>query len=176
MSNVAAGIASFGILLALLAVRVPIGVAMLAVGVGGFIWIQGLGPLLSFLKTTPFETFSNYSFSVIPLFLLMGNVASSTGLSARLFRGANALLGNLRGGVAMAAVAACAAFGTICGSSLATAATMGQVALPEMRRYGYSGGLATGTLAARGPPGGPGPPPIPPGAYAVPSAHKNPEV
>ena len=89
MSNVAAGLASFGILLALLAVRVPIGVAMLAVGVGGFIWIQGLTPLLSFLKTTPFETFSTYSFSVIPLFLLMGNVASSTGLSARLFRGAN---------------------------------------------------------------------------------------
>src|SRR4051794_41891476 len=126
MSNVAAGIASFGILLALLAVRVPIGVAMLAVGVGGFIWIQGLGPLLSFLKTTPFETFSNYSFSVIPLFLLMGNVASSTGLSARLFRGANALLGNLRGGVAMAAVGGCAALRPICGSSLGTPATMGQ--------------------------------------------------
>src|SRR5439155_1272433 len=109
MSNFAGGLVSFLVLLLLLALRVPIGVAMLAVGVGGFIWIQGLGPLLSFLKTTPFETFSNYSFSVIPLFLLMGNVASSTGLSARLFRGANALLGNLRGGVAMAAVAAAAA-------------------------------------------------------------------
>src|SRR3569623_1294859 len=96
ISNVAAGLASFGILLALLAARVP-------VGVGGFVWIQGLTPLLSFLKTTPFETFSNYSFSVIPLFLLMGNVASSTGLSARLFRGANALLGNLRGDAALAA-------------------------------------------------------------------------
>ncbi len=167
MSDVAAGVASFGILLALLAVRVPIGVAMLAVGVGGFIWIQGLGPLLSFLKTTPFETFSSYSFSVIPLFLLMGNVASSTGLSARLFRGANALLGNLRGGVAMAAVAACAAFGTICGSSLATAATMGQVALPEMRKYGYSGALATGTLAAGGTLGILVPPSIPLVIYAI---------
>src|SRR6476469_11190236 len=110
MSNGAAGILSFLLLLVLLALRVPIGVAMMAVGVGGFIWIQGLAPLLSFLKTTPFETFSNYSFSVIPLFLLMGNVASSTGLSARLFRGANALLGNLRGGVAMAAVGDCADF------------------------------------------------------------------
>jgi C4-dicarboxylate transporter, DctM subunit len=167
MSNIAAGLASFGILLALLAVRVPIGVAMLAVGAGGFIWIQGLAPLLSFLKTTPFETFSNYSFSVIPLFLLMGNVASSTGLSARLFRGANALLGNLRGGVAMAAVGACAAFGTICGSSLATAATMGQVALPEMRKYGYSGALATGTLAAGGTLGILVPPSIPLVIYAI---------
>ena len=167
MSEVAAGVASFGILLALLAVRVPIGVAMLAVGVGGFIWIQGLAPLLSFLKTTPFETFSNYSFSVIPLFLLMGNVASSTGLSARLFRGANALLGNMRGGVAMAAVAACAAFGTICGSSLATAATMGQVALPELRAHGYSGRLATGTLAAAGTLGILIPPSVPLVIYAV---------
>src|SRR3954451_3725192 len=167
MSDIVAGLASFGILLALLAVRVPIGVAMLAVGTGGFIWIQGLAPLLSFLKTTPFETFSNYSFLVIPLFLLMGNVASSTGLSARLFRGANALLGNLRGGVAMAAIGACAAFGTICGSSLATAATMGQVALPEMRKYGYSGALATGTLAAGGTLGILVPPSIPLVIYAI---------
>ena len=150
MSNFAGGLVSFLVLLLLLALRVPIGVAMLAVGAGGFIWIQGLGPLLSFLKTTPFETFAGYSFSVIPLFLLMGNVASGSGLSARLFRGANALLGHHRGGMAMAAVGACAAFGTICGSSLATAATMGQVALPEMRKYGYSGALATGTLAAGG--------------------------
>ncbi|HEU0158341.1 MAG TPA: TRAP transporter large permease subunit, partial [Hyphomicrobiaceae bacterium] len=150
MSNFAAGLSSFVLLLMLLALRVPIGVAMLAVGVGGFIWIQGLAPLLSFLKTTPFETFAGYSFSVIPLFLLMGNVASGSGLSARLFRGANALLGHHRGGMAMAAVGACAAFGTICGSSLATAATMGQVALPEMRKYGYSGALSTGTLAAGG--------------------------
>src|SRR3954452_4743631 len=167
MSNFAAGLVSFAILLTLLGLRVPIGIAMLAVGCGGFIWIQGLTPLLSFLKTTPFETFANYSFSVIPLFLLMGNVASSTGLSARLFRGANALLGNLRGGVAMAAVAACAAFGTICGSSLATAATMGQVALPEMRKYGYSGALATGTLAAGGTLGILVPPSIPLVVYAI---------
>jgi TRAP-type mannitol/chloroaromatic compound transport system permease large subunit len=131
MSNFAAGLLSFLLLLMLLALRVPIGVAMMAVGVGGFIWIQGLAPLLSFLKTTPFETFAGYSFSVIPLFLLMGNVASGSGLSARLFRGANALFGHHRGGMAMAAVGACAAFGTICGSSLATAATMGQVALPR---------------------------------------------
>ncbi len=167
MSNFASGLVSFAILLALLALRVPIGVAMLAVGCGGFIWIQGLTPLLSFLKTTPFETFSNYSFTVIPLFLLMGNIASTAGLSARLFRGANALLGHMRGGMAMAAVGACAAFGTICGSSLATAATMGQVALPEMRRYGYSGSLATGTLAAGGTLGILVPPSIPLVVYAI---------
>src|SRR4051794_34219086 len=167
MSNFAAGLVSFAILLTLLGLRVPIGIAMLAVGCGGFIWIQGLTPLLSFLKTTPFETFSNYSFTVIPLFLLMGNIASTAGLSARLFRGANALLGHRRGGMAMAAVGACAAFGTICGSSLATAATMGQVALPEMRRYGYSGSLATGTLAAGGTLGILVPPSIPLVVYAI---------
>src|SRR5262245_63161206 len=93
MSNFAAGLLSFVILLLALGLRVPIGVAMMAVGVGGFIWIQGLSPLLSFLKTTPFETFAGYSFSVIPLFLLMGNVASGLGLSERLFRVVKVLFG-----------------------------------------------------------------------------------
>src|SRR4029453_9793726 len=167
MSDVAGGAVSFVILLALLALRVPIGVAMLAVGCGGFAWIQGWGPLLSFLKTAPFDPFATFSFSVIPLFLLMGNVASTSGLSTRLFRGANALLGHYRGGMAMAAVGACAAFGTICGSSLATAATMGQVALPEMRKYGYSGALATGTLSAGGTLGILVPPSIPLVVYAI---------
>ena len=167
MSNFAGGMASFVILLGLLALRVPIGVAMLTVGAGGFIWIQGFKALLLFLKTTPFETFANYTFSVIPLFLFMGNVASGAGLSSRLFKGANALVGHFRGGMAMAAVGACAAFGTICGSSLATAATMGQVALPEMRKYGYSGALATGTLAAGGTLGILVPPSVPLVIYAI---------
>jgi C4-dicarboxylate transporter, DctM subunit len=167
MSNFTAGLFSFVILLGLLAVRVPIGVAMLAVGSGGFIWIAGLPPFMAFLKSAPFETFANYSFSVIPLFLLMGNVASSSGLSARLFRGANAILGHHRGGMAMAAVGACAAFGTICGSSLATAATMGQVALPEMKKYGYSGALSTGSLAAGGTLGILVPPSVPLVIYAI---------
>jgi C4-dicarboxylate transporter, DctM subunit len=167
MSNFSAGLFSFVILLGLLAIRVPIGVAMLAVGSGGFIWIAGYLPFLAFLKSAPFETFANYSFSVIPLFLLMGNVASSSGLSARLFRGANAILGHHRGGMAMAAVGACAAFGTICGSSLATAATMGQVALPEMKKYGYSGALSTGSLAAGGTLGILVPPSVPLVIYAI---------
>jgi len=167
MSGFAAGALSFAVLLALLATRVPIGVAMLAVGSGGFIWIAGLRPYLSFLKTTPFEGFASYTLSVIPLFLLMGNVAAGAGLSKRLFAGANALVGHYRGGLAMAAVSACAAFGTICGSSLATAATMGRVALPEMRKYGYAGGLATGCMAAGGTLGILVPPSVPLVIYAI---------
>ena len=167
MSNFSIGILSFCIMLGLLAVRVPIGVAMFAVGAGGFIYVSGLTPLLAFLKSTPFETFSNYSFSVIPLFLLMGNVASRSGLSARLFKGASAILGHHRGGMAMASVGACAAFGTICGSSLATAATMGQVALPEMKKYGYSGALSTASLAAGGTLGILVPPSVPLVIYAI---------
>jgi C4-dicarboxylate transporter, DctM subunit len=161
------GLASFGILLALLALRMPIGVAMLAVGSAGFIAIDGLPRYLSFLNETPYETLANPSFSVIPLFLLMGSLATVSGLSARLFQGAEALVGHLRGGLAMAAVLSCAAFGTICGSSLATAATMGQVALPEMRRYGYSGALSTGVLAAGGTLGILVPPSVPLVIYAI---------
>lgn len=167
MSNFAIGLSSFAILLALLALRMPIGVAMLAVGCGGLMLMAGPMAFLAFMKTTPYDTFANYSFSVIPLFLLMGNVASGSGLSARLFRGANALVGGFRGGVAMAAVVACAAFGTICGSSLATAATMGQIALPEMRKFGYSGALATGSLAAGGTLGILVPPSVPLVIYAI---------
>jgi len=167
MSNFSLGLTSFLVLLVLLALRVPIAVAMLAVGAGGYILIDGVRPFLAFLKSTPYETFGNYSFSVIPMFLLMGQVASGSGLSARLFRGANALIGHLKGGMAMAAVIACAAFGTICGSSLATAATMGQVAMPEMRKYGYSGALATGSLAAGGTLGILVPPSVPLVIYAL---------
>ncbi|WP_029029893.1 TRAP transporter large permease [Salinarimonas rosea] len=150
MSNVALGVLSFGILLGLLVVRIPIGVAMAAVGGIGFVYLSGLTPFLAYLKQTPWEVFANYSLSVIPLFLLMGNFAARSGLSANLYRAANGFLGHYRGGLAMSSVGACAAFGTICGSSLATAATMGRVALPEMRKYGYSGALATGSIAAGG--------------------------
>lgn len=167
MSNFALGVLSFAVMLGMLALRVPIGVAMMAVGAGGFVVVSGLSPFLSYLKGTPFEAMGSYSFSVIPLFLLMGNFASRSGLSASLFRAANAFLGHRRGGMAMAAVGACAAFGTICGSSLATAATLGQVSLPEMRRYGYSGALATGSLAAGGTLGILVPPSVPLVVYAI---------
>ena len=144
------GIIAFPVLFVLLALRLPIGLAMLLVGAGGTSLIAGWLPIFSVAKTSAWHLFSNYSLSVIPLFLLMGNFASRSGMSKSLFQFAGACLGHLRGGVAMAAVGACGGFGAICGSSLATAATMGKVALPELRRLGYSGSLSTGVLAAGG--------------------------
>ena len=142
---------SFPALLVLVLVRVPIAVAMMIVGFVGY-WIvrDNPLPLLKQLQNLTYGQFSNYSFSIIPLFLLMGQFASLSGMSASLFKAAEGFLGHRKGGVAMSGVGACAGFGAICGSSLATAATMGQVALPEMRRYGYPGSLATGSLAAGG--------------------------
>ncbi|MDO5530199.1 MAG: TRAP transporter large permease [Paracoccus sp. (in: a-proteobacteria)] len=150
MTGIAAGLTGFAVLLALMAVRVPIAVAMLTVGVTGYGLINGLAPLLAYLKTNSYYQFSTYSLSVIPLFVLMGEFATRAGMSRALYRAAAAFIGHRRGGLAMASIGGSAAFGAICGSSLATAATMGQVALPEMRRYGYSGALATGSLAAGG--------------------------
>ncbi len=151
MSNLELGIWSFPALLALIFLRVPIGLAMLLCGLVGTWLVMGTtAPILSRLKVETYSTFSSYSLSIVPLFLLMGQFASLGGMSQSLFRAANAFLGHRRGGVAMSAIGACAGFGAICGSSLATAATMTQVALPELRRYGYSGALATGTLAAGG--------------------------
>ena len=107
-------------------------------------------PILAQLKTLSYDTFSSYSLSIVPLFLLMGQFATKSGMSAALFEAASDWLGHRRGGIAMASVGACAGFGAVCGSSLATASTMGQVALPEMRKRGYSDALATGVLAAGG--------------------------
>jgi len=129
----------------------PIGLAMLVCGIGGTIWVTGGETVvLAKLKNETYSTFSNHSLSIVPLFLLMGQFATLGGMSTALFRAAETWLGHRKGGVAMASVGACAGFGSICGSSLATAATMGQVALPELKRYGYSGGLSTATLAAGG--------------------------
>lgn len=150
MTGIAAGLTGFAVLLGLMAIRVPIAVAMLATGIAGYGLMNGWLPLIAYLKTNSYYQFSTYSLSVIPLFVLMGEFATQAGMSRALYRAAAAFLGHLRGGLAMASIGGCAAFGAICGSSLATAATMGQVALPEMRRYGYSGGLATGSLAAGG--------------------------
>jgi len=148
--QLAIGLIGLGSLIALIAIRVPIAHSMLLVGATGFAVLSGPGILLSQLKTLVYSQFSIYDLSVLPMFVLMGNIASRSGLSRDLFRAANAWLGWMRGGVAMAAIAACAGFGAVCGSSLATASTMGQVALPELRRYRYSPELATGTLAAGG--------------------------
>src|SRR5210317_1403864 len=144
------GIIAFPVLFSMMAFRVPIGLSMLIVGCSGTILIAGWLPILSQVKTSAWHLFSNYSLSVIPLFLLMGNFAGKAGMSEALFKFTGACLGHRKGGVAMAAIGACAGFGAICGSSLATAATMGKVALPELRRLGYSGALSTGTLAAGG--------------------------
>ena len=131
--------------------RVPIGLGMFLVGFVGLVTITGDASLpLARLKSETFSTFSNYSLSIVPMFLLMGHFATLGGMSQALFKAAEGWLGHRKGGVAMASIGACAGFGAICGSSLATAATMSRVALPEMRRYGYAGGFSTATLAAGG--------------------------
>lgn len=140
----------FAAMLVLMALRWPIWAAMFVPGAVGYLWLSGLDPLLASLKGLTFARFSIYDLAVIPLFLLMGQLATQGGLSAGLFRAATAFIGHWRGGLAQASVLACAAFGSICGSSVATAATISQVALPEMRRYRYDGGFATATLAAGG--------------------------
>ncbi len=150
MSRFDIGLWMFAIVLILIALRMHVAIAMILVGGVGFAAISGWGPLLDTLKTMVFSKFSNYPLSVIPLFLLMGEFASKGGMSASLFRAARTWFGHWRGGVAVATIGGCAAFGAICGSSFATAATMAQVAGPEMRKLGYSGALATGTLAAGG--------------------------
>ena len=151
MTSLELGIWSFPLLLGLIFLRIPIGLAMLMIGFFGTWLVTGSWtPILAQLKSLTYDTFSSYSLSIVPLFLLMGQFATRGGMSQALFKAAETWLGHRRGGVAMAAVGACAGFGAICGSSLATAATMGQVALPELRRYGYSGALATGCLAAGG--------------------------
>jgi len=142
---------SFPVLLVLIFLRVPIGLSMLVLGLGGSWLVFGsAAPLLNSMKTLAYGTFSTHSLSIVPLFLLMGQFATLGGMSQALFKAAEAFIGHRKGGVGMAAVGACAGFGAICGSSLATAATMGQVALPELRRAGYSGGLSSGLLAAGG--------------------------
>jgi tripartite ATP-independent transporter DctM subunit len=150
LSNLSIGIALFGAMLALMAIRVPIAIAMFVPGAVGYGLISGWNPLLNHLKGAVFGRFSVYDLSVIPLFMLMGAFAMHGGLSKALFDFANGLLGRFRGGMAMAGVLACAAFGSISGSSVATTATIAQVAYPEMRRIHYSGRLATAALAAGG--------------------------
>jgi tripartite ATP-independent transporter DctM subunit len=144
------GLLGFVALLALIAIRVPIAYTMILVGLIGTSLLSGPAIVFSQLKDLAYAQFSNYDLTVLPMFILMGGLAYRCGLSYDLFRGANAWIGRFRGGIAMAALAACGGFGAVCGSSTATASTMGQVALPELKRYGYQPALATGTLAAGG--------------------------
>jgi C4-dicarboxylate transporter DctM subunit len=138
-------------LFALLAIGLPIGFSMAVTGfVGSTILLGELGPSLSLLGQTAYETTITYNLSVVPLFILMGYFASNSGLSESLFKACNTWLGHRRGGLGLATIGGCGAFAAVCGSSLATAATMTQVALPEMKRFNYADSLATGTIAAGG--------------------------
>jgi tripartite ATP-independent transporter DctM subunit len=151
LTNFEIGLLSFPALLLLIFLRVPIGLAMFTTGFVG-LWLTNGSAFMAMarLKTETFTTFSSYSLSIVPMFLLMGCFATLGGMSQALFKAAEAWIGHRKGGIAMAAIGACAGFGAICGSSLATAATMGRVALPELRQYGYAGGFSTATLAAGG--------------------------
>jgi tripartite ATP-independent transporter DctM subunit len=144
-------IIGFVSLFMLMLLRVPVGIAMGLVGVTGFGYMVGdWWPALKLLAQSPMRTATSAEFAVIPLFLLMGAFASSSGMSRELFRAANSFLGHLRGGLGIATIAACGAFAAICGSSVATAATFSSVAYPEMRRYGYPQSFSTGVVAAGG--------------------------
>ena len=144
------GISSLFVLIFLIIIRIPIAYAMILTGGIGIMSIDGVGTIFNQLKTLAYGQFSSYDLSVVPLFILMGALASRIGLSSALFAAANSWLSWLRGGSAMAAISACAGFGAICGSSIATASTMGRVALPELLKFNYSISLATGVLAAGG--------------------------
>ena len=169
MSGMAIGLTIFACLMFLLVFRIHVGIGMLFAGSAAFLAMNhgDFNALLFTLNNLAYARLSNYDLAVIPLFMLMGQFATNGGLSKALFRCAAAFIGHFRGRLAMAATGACAGFGAICGSSLATAATMGQVALSELRAHGYSGRLATGTLAAAGTLGILIPPSVPLVIYAV---------
>lgn len=151
MTSLEIGLYALPVMLVLILARVPIMLSMLMVGiVGQYLILGNWNPFFAQMKTVTYSTFSNYSLSVIPMFLLMGQFASRGGMSKSLFQVAKTFVGHRRGGLAQAAIVACGGFGAICGSSLATAATMGQVALPELRAHGYSNKLSTAVLAAGG--------------------------
>jgi TRAP-type C4-dicarboxylate transport system permease large subunit len=141
---------AFAILLAISFARVPIAFAMGIVGFAGFAVLRGVEPALGQLEKVAFATGLNYELTVLPLFILMGNFVTSARLSEDLYRVANSFLGHRRGGLAMATVVACGGFASVCGSSMATAATMAKVAMPSMRRYGYADKLAAASIAAGG--------------------------
>jgi C4-dicarboxylate transporter DctM subunit len=167
MSSLQIGATLFVSMLILMSLRVPLSAAMFIPGAIGYVAMAGESSLLNYLKGLAFARFSVYDLSVIPLFILMGQFATQGGLSRALFKFANSLVGHFRGGMAMASIYACAAFGAVCGSSVATAATLSQVALPEMRRHQYSGRLSTATLAVGGTLGILIPPSVPLVVYAI---------
>ena len=150
MNPVTVGIIGIVVLILIFLLRMPVGFAMAFVGFIGFSFLVSPEAGFSILARDVFHIFSSYSLTVIPMFVFMGSIAFASGMSRRLYDASYLLLGRLRGGLAMATVAACASFAAICGSTNATAAAMGRVALPEMKRYNYADSLATGSVAAAG--------------------------
>jgi tripartite ATP-independent transporter DctM subunit len=167
MSTDLIAVGGFVILFVLMLLRVPVGMAMGLVGISGYALITGGGPALKLIGQTSMRTVTDYTFGVIPMFMLMGAFVSVSGVSRELFRAANACVGHLRGGLGMATVLACGGFAAICGSSVATAATFSTVAYPEMRRYGYPQSFSTGVIAAGGTLGAMLPPSTVLAVYAV---------
>jgi tripartite ATP-independent transporter DctM subunit len=150
MSTDAIAVLGFFVLFGLMLLRVPVGMAMGLVGVTGYSWIVGPGPALKLVGQTSMRTVTDYTFGVIPMFMLMGSLVSVSGVSRELFKAANSMIGHLRGGLGVATVLACGGFAAICGSSVATAATFSAVAYPEMRRFNYPQSFSTGVIAAGG--------------------------
>jgi tripartite ATP-independent transporter DctM subunit len=150
MSSDAVAVVGFVTLFVLMLLRVPVGMAMGLVGVTGFAYLAGGTPALKMVGQTSMRTVTDFNFAVVPMFLLMGAFATTSGMSRELFRAGNAYLGHLRGGLGIATIAACGGFAAICGSSVATAATFSKVAYPEMRRFNYPQSFSTGVIAAGG--------------------------
>jgi C4-dicarboxylate transporter, DctM subunit len=167
VSGITLALLTIALMFVLMALRTPIAIAMFVSGSIGYVMQTGWSPYANFMNSMAFARFASYDLSVIPLFILMGQFATRGGISKSLFEFTAAVVGRLRGGLAMAAVMASAAFGAICGSSVATAATITGVALPEMKRHGYSGRLATGALATAGTLGILIPPSVPLVIYAI---------
>ena len=150
MSGITLALLGFVGMLLLIAIRAPIALSMMIVGAAGYIHLSGFWQLFAYLKTNTYHQFANYTLSVIPLFILMGALAERAGIAKALFKSAERALGGFRGGLAMSVIGACTAFGAICGSSVATTATFGRAALPELLKYKYDGGFATGVIAVGG--------------------------
>jgi tripartite ATP-independent transporter DctM subunit len=150
MSADAVAVLGFVALFVLMLLRVPVGMAMGLVGVTGYSYLVGPGPALKLVGQTSMRTVTDYTFGVIPMFMLMGALVSVSGVSRELFKAANSMIGHLRGGLGVATVVACGGFAAICGSSVATAATFSAVAYPEMRRFNYPQSFSTGVIAAGG--------------------------
>src|SRR6476469_10480799 len=150
MSTDAVALIGFVSLFVLMLLRVPVGMAMGLVGVSGFAYLVNGNAALKLVGQTSMRTVTDYTFGVIPMFMLMGAFVSVSGVSRELFKAANSVIGHLRGGLGVATVLACGGFAAICGSSVATAATFSSVAYPEMRRFGYPQSFSTGVIAAGG--------------------------